>query len=481
MKYLPLFIDLKNKPVLVIGGGSVALRKIQMLQRVGAMIKVIAHTICPELKKLLLKKNINWIGKKFTPFMLNKVILVIIATNDAKLNTLIYNNANKYHILVNTVDDQSKCSCIFPAIIDRNPILIGISSCGTAPMLARILREKFELLLPQTLGYIAKFASLWRNTVKKHIINTVHRRRFWEKVFYDDHIVPLITRNRFKEAKKKFFSTLLNIKHNNSFKTGHVTLVGAGPGDIGLLTIKGLQAIQQADVILYDCLVNSDILDLARRDTDKICVGKHIGNHIMPQKQLNQFIIQLAKSGHKVVRLKGGDPFIFGRGGEELQKISEAGIPFQVVPGITAGTGVAAYAGIPLTHREYAHGVTFITGYNINNNKKFNWNSLSDTQQTLVIYMGKVNTVNISNNLIKCGRHINTPVAVISNGTYNNQKILIGTLIELEKLAKLVDYPTLFIIGNVVSLHNKINWFGKTALYSHKINSIINTVTKDYI
>ncbi|WP_331828387.1 siroheme synthase CysG [Candidatus Blochmannia sp. SNP] len=473
MEYLPLFINLKNRPVLVVGGGSVAARKIQILQRVGAIITIIAPTLCPELKKILFTQNINWISKNFNPTMLNKVILIIVATNDAKLNTLIYQNAEERHILINTVDDKNKCSCIFPAIIDRDPILIGISSCGKAPILVRILREKLEALLPKSLGFIAKLAGAWRNQVKQHIVDTVCRRRFWEKIFYNGHIADLVEKNHFEEANKAFKFALKNTGNNNNNK-GSVTLVGAGPGDVGLLTIRGLQVMQQADVVLYDHLVSSDVLDLIRRDADKIYVGKRAGDHSISQNKLNRFMVQLAQQGNKVVRLKGGDPFIFGRGGEELQTVSKAGIPFQIVPGITAGIGVPAYAGIPLTHRKYAHSVIFITGHNINDNNQFNWNTLSNNKQTLVIYMGKLNAINISSNLIIHGRNIYTPVAIISRGTYRDQKILIGTLIELEKLAKMADQPALLVIGNVVSLHSKIDWFGKNTLHFYPINSIIN-------
>ncbi|URJ23599.1 siroheme synthase CysG [Blochmannia endosymbiont of Camponotus sp. C-003] len=477
MEYLPIFIDLKNRPVLVVGGGSVAARKIKMLHRAGATITIVAPALCRELKNTLITHKIHWINKDFHPMMLDRVILVIVATNNSKLNTVIYQNAEKRHLLVNTVDDKNKCSCIFPAIVDRDPILIGISSFGKAPILVRILREKLELLLPKSLGFLAKLAGAWRNRVKQHIVDTVLRRQFWEKIFYHGQVAALIEQGRPKEAKKVLKYTLNNSRNNKSDKKGHVVLVGAGPGDIGLLTIRGLQVMQQADIILYDYLVNSDILDLARRDADKICVGKHVGNHSISQKELNQFMVQLAQKGNKVVRLKGGDPFIFGRGGEELQAISEAGIKFQVVPGITAGIGVAAYSGIPLTHRKFARSVIFITGHNTNDhNDQFNWNSLSNNKQTLVIYMGKLNAINIRNNLIIHGRNIHTPIAVISKGTYQDQKILIGTLIELEKLAQMADNPALLIVGDVVLLHNQINWFGQKALNYYPINSIINLI-----
>lgn len=451
MRYLPLFFDLKNKPVLVVGGGNVAVRKIKILRRTGAVIKVVASSLCTELKNMLFKSEIIWIGKKFEPMMLNTIVLVIVATNNSNLNSLIYQNAEKRHILINTVDDSNKCSFIFPAIIDRAPILIGISSSGTAPVLVRMLREKFELLLPESLGLVAKLAGVWRKRVKKCIINVMSRRKFWEKIFYKGHVAMLMEQGRTKEANQILEHALFLESHCNLNK-GSVTLVGAGPGDSGLLTIRGLQKIQQADVILYDYLVSTDVLELARRDAIKICVGKYAGKHLMSQKEINSFLIKLAQKGNRVVRLKGGDPFIFGRGGEELQAISEAGVSFQVVPGITSGIGIAACAGIPLTHRKYAHSVTFITGHCSKNNI-LNWDILSDDQQTLVVYMGKNNAINISKNLIIHGRNMHTPVAIISKGTYKDQKIIIGTLIELGNLINNIKNPILLIIGNVVSLH----------------------------
>lgn len=459
MEYLPLFVNLRNKSVLVVGGGGVAARKIEMLRRTGAVVKIVARTLCLELANMLSTPEIRWISKNFDPMMLDTVILVIVATNDSNLNNLIYQSAEKSHVLVNTVDDHNKCSFIFPSIIDRTPVLIGISSSGTAPVLVRILREKFELLLPKSIGLMAKLAGIWRSRVKKYISDTICRRRFWEKIFYNGHVAMLIERGRVKEANQ-IMKYILDTTNDYDQKKGSVSLIGAGPGDEGLLTIRGLQIIQQADVILYDYLVNTSILELARRDVDKVCVGKRAGKCLVSQKEINSLIVQLAQQGKKVARLKGGDAFVFGRGGEELQVIVEAGIPVQVVPGITAGIGVAAYAGIPLTHRKYAHSVTFITGHRANNGD-LNWNILSDNQQTLVIYMGTLNAISISKHLILHGRDKYTPVALISRGTYKDQQVVIGNLMELEYLISMAKTPTLLIIGYVVSLRSKINWFGQ--------------------
>ncbi|ADV33569.1 siroheme synthase [Candidatus Blochmanniella vafra str. BVAF] len=461
MKYLPLFINFNKKSILVVGGGIVAFRKIQILRKSGAIINIVARVLCPNLKKILFLEKIIWIGKTFQPSMLDGIFLIIISTNNIFLNNVIFKHAEKRRILINTVDNKSTCSCIFPAIIDRSPIIIGISSFGTAPVLIRILREKLESLIPASIGYLAELAGTWRDRVKRYIKNISCRRQFWENLFYSGRILFLIEQGKIDQANKIIQNTIklnkLNIK-----KKGSVALVGAGPGDKELLTIRGLQLMQQADIILYDNLVNPDILDLARRDADKIYVGKSANKHSISQDRLNNFMIQLAQKGNDIVRLKGGDSFIFGRGGEELLAISKAGIEFQVVPGITAAIGVAAYSGIPLTHRKYAHSVVFITGHEQCNNDYYqiNWKSLSDKYQTIVIYMGKLNILNISKNLICNGRHINTPVAIISRGTYKDQKILIGTLIELEKLVLTAKQPVLLIVGEVVSLHDKISWFG---------------------
>lgn len=455
VEYLPLFINLQNRSVLVIGGGTVATRKIIILQRAGANIKIVSRTLCAELIKMLSSPTISWVSKVFDPIMLDTVFFVIVATNDIHLNNLVYQNAEKRHVFINTVDDKNKCSCIFPSIVDRTPILIGISSSGTAPVLARILREKIELLLPKYIGMLAKFAGIWRNTIKERIKDIVCRRRFWEKVFYHGHVAALIEQNFVKEANK-FIQRALDTGHYNA-KRGSVALVGAGPGDRELLTIRGLQIMQKADVILYDYLVNDDILELARRDIDKICVGKRAGKHLMSQEKINALMIKFARHGNRVVRLKGGDPFIFGRGGEELQAISAVGIPVQVVPGITAGIGIAAYAGIPLTHRKYAHSVVFITGHCVNNNNELNWKIFSDHQQTLVIYMGKINAINISKNLILHGRNMYTPVAVIERGTYKDQRVFIGNLMELGNLVDTIRNPALLIIGDVVSLCKNVS------------------------
>ncbi|KPD04515.1 siroheme synthase CysG [Moellerella wisconsensis] len=457
MDYLPLFVELKNRPVLLVGGGDIAARKASLLLRAGAELTVVSPTLCSELQQCYSQQKLIWVAKEYYPQLLDNVFLVIAATNSDKLNERIFQDANQRQKLVNVVDDQPRCSFIFPSIIDRSPVVVAISSAGKAPVLVRLLREKLEALLPSSLGKMATIAGRWRNKVKHNLHTMTERRRFWEKSF-NGRFASLVANGKIIEAESQLE---LQLKQQDS--AGELTLVGAGPGDPGLLTLKGLQVLQNADVVLYDYLVSDEILDLVRRDADKICVGKRAGLHSVSQEQTNLLIVQLAQQGKKVVRLKGGDPFIFGRGGEELQVAAEANIPFQVVPGITAAIGATAYAGIPLTHREYSQSVTFITGHCRENGADLDWPALAKGHQTLAIYMGTVKSAFISQQLIKYGRDAQTPVAVIGCGTRHNQQVITGTLGELESLAQQAPTPALLVIGEVTALHHQIGWFGQSA------------------
>ncbi|MXP67759.1 siroheme synthase CysG [Pantoea sp. Aalb] len=455
MNYLPIFVDIKNRVVLVVGGGVIAAHKIKLLLRAGAKVQVVAHDLNDELQALLDINAIELIASNFNPEMLDNVFLVISATNDNQLNTQVFKAAHLCHKLVNVVDDKLKCNFIFPSIIDRSPLIIAISSSGTAPVLSRILREKIESFLPSNIGQIAKVANKLRDKVKHFYHKISDRRRFWENVFNGLFTRPMVI-DDIDETCRTLESLLLEKYKNNQ---GEIILVGAGPGDSGLLTLRGLQVIQVADVVLYDYLVSSEILDLVRREAKLICVGKRAGLHSISQKETNNLIIKLAQQGKRVVRLKGGDPFIFGRGAEELQAAQKASIPFQVVPGITAAIGATAYAGIPLTHRDYAQSVIYITGHYCINNKRTHWELLTRSHQTLVIYMGTIKAAEIATRLIEYGRNPITTVAVIGKGTCKDQKVLIGTLNELEKLTATIPKPALLVIGEVVELHKKLAWF----------------------
>lgn len=466
MDYLPLFADIRNKPVLVVGGGDVAARKIELLRRAGARVQIAARKLCEELTALQESGEVDWIAHDYQSAQLDEVYLVIAATDDSGLNSRVFDDASARKLFANVVDDQPKCSFIFPSIVDRSPLVVAISSSGTAPVLARLLREKLESLLPGNLGQMAAVAGSWRDRVKERLTKMSQRRRFWETAF-NGLFASQIASGNVQGAEQ----TLARQLDDPDAGQGEIILVGAGPGDAGLLTLRGLQVMQQADVVLYDHLVSDDVLDLVRRDADRICVGKRASAHSVPQEETNRMLVELAKKGKRVVRLKGGDPFIFGRGGEELQAAVEAGIPFQVVPGVTAAAGATAYAGIPLTHRDHAQSVLFITGHCRADGEGMDWPSLARARQTLAIYMGTVKAAEISAQLIAHGRDAQTPVAVIGRGTRQDQQVLTGTLQELEQLAQRAPTPALLVIGEVVNLHQQLAWFQHSA---QRASAVVN-------
>ncbi|MFT8736124.1 MAG: siroheme synthase CysG [Zymomonas mobilis] len=469
MDYLPLFADIRQRPVLVVGGGEVAARKVALLKKAGAVVKIVAKALQAELLDLEQKNEIEWLAQSFLPEQLDDVFLVIAATDNKVLNQTVYEAAEQRHRLVNVVDDQSKCSFIFPSIVDRSPVTVALSSSGASPVLVRMLREKLEALLPQSLGKMAEIAGKWRSAVKEKLPQIKDRRVFWEEAF-QGLFAQKVGSGHFEEAEK----TLVDQLEKGAEKQGEIILVGAGPGDAGLLTLRGLQALQQADVVLYDYLVSPAVLEMIRRDARKICVGKRAGHHSVVQDETNRQLVALASQGKKVVRLKGGDPFIFGRGGEELQAAREAGIAFQVVPGITAASGAAAYAGIPLTHRDYSQSVVFITGHCRQDGKGLDWATLARPHQTLVIYMGVMNAGKISEALIQYGRKADTPVAIIAHATKPEQQILNGRLDQLESIAKRAETPALLIIGEVGSLQSDLSWFSSQSDKEDRQSSIIN-------
>lgn len=459
MDYLPIFADLKQRPVLIVGGGDVAARKVSLLQRAGAEIRIVAQSLSPELEQQRQQGRVLWLGKTFDPQQLDDVFLAIAATDDNALNAAVFAEADKRRVLANVVDDQPRCSFIFPSIIDRSPLVVAVSSSGQAPVLARLLREKLEALLPASLGQMAQVAGRWRGQVKQRLASIGERRRFWENTF-GGRFATLVANGQTAQAERQLEQDLHRFAAGDEGALGEIALVGAGPGDVGLLTLRGLQVMQQADVVLYDHLVSGEILDLVRRDAERICVGKRAGAHSVIQEETNRLLVELAQQGKRVVRLKGGDPFIFGRGGEELQVAAAAGIPFQVVPGVTAAAGATAYAGIPLTHRDHAQSVTFITGHCRPDGDGLDWADLARARQTLAIYMGTMKAADISQRLIAHGRDASTPVAVISRGTRADQQVQIGTLEQLEYLAQRAPLPALLVIGEVVELHHQIAWFG---------------------
>ncbi|WP_330992587.1 siroheme synthase CysG [Pluralibacter gergoviae] len=457
MDYLPLFAALKGRPVLVIGGGDVAARKISLLRRAGARVQIVAQALSPDLRELVENQQAEWLAQAFDEAQLDRIFLVIAATDDPALNRRVHAAAEARQRLVNVVDNRPLCTFIFPSIVDRSPILVAISSGGTAPVLARLLREKLEALLPASLGRMAQTAGEWRERIKGRLTTVAQRRRFWERALTGP-FAGLMAAGNEAAAEDALAQELARPER----PVGEIVLVGAGPGDAGLLTLRGLQMIQQADVVFYDHLVSDAVRDLVRRDAEMICVGKRAGSDSVAQQETNRLLVDAAREGKTVVRLKGGDPFIFGRGGEELQAAAEAGIPFQVVPGITAAAGATAYAGIPLTHRDHAQSVTFVTGHYKADSAPFDWAQLAQSRQTLAIYMGTLKAGDISRQLMAHGRDARTPVAVISRGTRADQQVIAGTLQQLEDLAKDAPMPALLVIGEVVQLHQSLAWFNKT-------------------
>lgn len=454
MDYLPIFTKLENRQCLVVGGGDVALRKVHLLLKAGADVTVCAPQFHAQLLEKAQASQLKIIEQHFTTDILIGKWLVIAATNQRVVNKQVADAANELQLLVNVVDDPDSSSFIMPSIVDRSPIIVAISSGGCAPVLARLLRERLETLLPMHLGRLAAISGEFRHRVKRVIKNASLRRRYWEKMFANGRLGTLLEKGQTDNAIKLMESSL-----TDEIVAGEVALVGAGPGDPSLLTLKALQLMQQADVVLYDRLVSAEILDLVRRDADLISVGKHAGNHEVTQSRTNEMLIEYARQGKKVVRLKGGDSFIFGRGGEELEELVEAGIAFQVVPGITAASGCSAYAGIPLTHRDYSQSVTFVTGHRKQGGKDLNWQALSVSNQTLVVYMGLIQASEIQTQLLRFGRSLDTPVALINKGTRSDQHVLIGKLSELVQLCACMQGPTLMIIGEVVNLASKLAWF----------------------
>lgn len=458
MDFLPLFFQLNNKPCLIIGGGQIALRKAGLISKAGAILHVVAHDIDPQLLTLVNDSGGQYRQGDYSVDDLNNKFLVIAATDNQSLNRQVSVDAHRQHIPVNVVDSPELCSVILPAIIDRSPMIIAVSSGGKSPVLARMLRTKIESTIPAAFGQLATLVGNFRERVKARFSHIDERKNFWEDVLDGPIAEMMLTGNR--DAAEQMLQERLE-EHDLPQSTGEVFLVGAGPGDPDLLTFKALRLMQKADVVLYDRLVSEPILELTRRDAEKIYVGKARSEHAVPQENINRLLVTLAQQGKRVLRLKGGDPFIFGRGGEEIEELSAHKIPFQVVPGITAASGCSAYAGIPLTHRDYSQSVRFITGHLKDGTADLPWDELVHPQQTLVFYMGLMGLPIICEQLIKHGRSEKTPIALVQQGTTQQQRVLVSNLAEMpsKALKEHVKAPTLLIVGEVVSLRERLAWF----------------------
>lgn len=458
MDYFPVFLDLKNRLCLLVGGGEVATRKGRMLAKAGARLRIVAPEISAELRDLAKKNNGELHERDYQSDDLHDCVLVIAATDIESLNEQISADAQALHLPVNVVDTPALCTYITPAIIDRSPLVIAVSSGGEAPVLARLVRAKLEAFIPASYGKLAQIASQWRDRIKTRFSDGDNRRKFWEKILQGPAAELMM--NGQEDAANQFIGNEL-AADQSQLTLGEVYLVGGGPGDPELLTLRALRLMQQADVVLYDRLVSDGVMELVRRDAERIYVGKRRSEHAMEQENINQLLVDLAKQGKRVLRLKGGDPFIFGRGGEEIELLAQNNIPFQVVPGITAASGCAAYAGIPLTHRDYAQSVRFVTGHLKSDDTNLSWPELANPTQTLVFYMGLVGLKEICESLIAHGRAASTPVALIEKGTTQEQRVLVADLASIADVvaANDVHAPTLFIVGEVVRLHDSLKWF----------------------
>ena len=462
MDHLPVFLDVKNRKIVVCGEKTIAARRVEASLRAGANVHLFADNPGDEFHKHLAHDNLIHHKRRATTSDMKGALIAYGASEDAQENEQLYHLAKASDILANVADVTEYCDFITPSVIDRSPLVIAISSSGNAPILARILRARIESMLPATYGRLAKFAGGFRETVMKNLKQPESRKNFWERVI-EGSVGDLFMSGDEDQAAEKLLSELDDAAADKDIaKNGAVFLVGAGPGDPDLLTFRALRLMQRADVVVYDRLIGDDIMNFVRRDAERIYVGKMPNQHTMLQEDISQLLVDLAKQGKKVLRLKGGDPFIFGRGGEEMDLLSENNIPFQVVPGITAASGCSTYSGIPLTHRDHAQSCVFVTAHGKNGVLDLDWSSLIQPTQTVVVYMGLSSIGILMDQLAAHGADPETHAAVIDNGTRPEQRIVTGTITNLHQKVLEAEFngPSMIIIGSVVTLREKLRWFG---------------------
>jgi uroporphyrin-III C-methyltransferase/precorrin-2 dehydrogenase/sirohydrochlorin ferrochelatase len=465
VRYFPLFADLHGRRVVVVGGGVVAERKVRLLLEAGARVTVVAPQISAAVRALAPAEAVE---ADFQPLHLDGAVLAVAATDDPEVNAVVAEAGRARNVLVNVVDDAELSSFIVPAIVDRSPLVIAISSGGVAPVLARLVRERLESLIDGSMGSLASMLEHWRARIKARLPDVAARRRFYERVVRGR--VSALVRSRQLVAAERELERVL--EHEPASARGSVVLVGAGPGDAGLLTLNALRALQEADVILHDRLVSSEVLDLARRDAERISVGKAAGRHSVPQERIHALMLEHARAGRRVVRLKGGDPFVFGRGGEELEFLEANGIAFEVVPGITAAVACGAYAGIPLTHREHAQSVRLVTAHCGESLDTLDWPALAQERHTVALYMGVAALGHVRDRLLAHGRSPATPVAIVENGSRPEQRVVLASLAELEEAGRhaRVKSPALLIVGEVAGLAERLHWFGSAPVVWRRLS-----------
>ena len=448
MEYFPIFMKLRGRSCLVVGGGSVARRKVALLLEAGAHVTVEAPELEPELTEWAASGRLAYRRRRFVPESLAGVALVVVATDDPALNARVSRLAQARNLPVNVVDDGAASTFIVPSIVDRSPVMLAISSGGKAPVLARLLKARLEQLVGQGYGWLAGLAGAARGRVKARLPDTAARNQFWEQVFQGP-VAELALAGRREEAERTLAQAVESAEPPAA-PMGMVHLVGAGPGDPELLTLRAARLLQEADVIVHDRLVAPEILAMARRDAERIDVGKVPGHSACSQERINTLLVRLARAGQRVIRLKGGDPFVFGRGGEEQDALTAAGIRCEVVPGITAALGCAARLGIPLTHRDHAHSVILTTGHPRRGDKAVLPKVSSG--QTQVIYMGLHRLAEVCAELCEQGLSLDTPAVLAQDGTTPRQRAVAGSLGELPALAAAMGLrsPALLIVGDVV-------------------------------
>jgi len=472
MDLLPIFMNIRGHRCLVVGGGEVAARKAGLLLEAGARVQVVAPELGGGLSREAGRGNIDYRAGTFEEQDLEGCTLVVAATDDEEVNRRVSKLAQAHKLPVNVVDNPPLCTFVMPSIVDRSPVQIAISTGGSSPVLARLLRAKLESTIPATYGHLARLVDGFRDRVKKKLPDTSSRRAFWEKIL-TGKVAELVFSGK-REAARELLESA--VEQAEVEEQGEVYLVGGGPGDPDLLTFRALRLMQQADVIVHDRLVSKEVLNLCRRDAEHIYVGKERDNHTVPQEQINQLLVDLAKEGKRVCRLKGGDPFIFGRGGEEIDTLAEQGVNFQVVPGITAALGSAAYAGIPLTHRDYSQAAVFVTGHLKDGTTNLNWKGLAQPNQTTVFYMGLKGLPVICEKLMEHGLSADTPIALVQQATTPRQRVFTGTLGTMTAAIqeKEIRPPTLIIVGEVVRLHDKLSWF-RSAEQQRRNEGVVET------
>jgi len=466
LDYLPIFLNVKGRRALIVGGGTMAARKADLLVRAECDITVVAATLNDDLARMVNEHQLKHKTGELCAADVDDCVVAFGSSEDETVIQRLCELAKAAGVPVNISDSPDHCDFIMPALVDRSPLLVAVGSGGTSPLLTRILKARFETTIPAAYGRLAEFAGSYRQRVKDALPDMARRLRFWETMIAGPIAEHLFSAQ--EDLAADLMDKLLDeaAADGDKMPDGEVYLVGTGPGDPDLLTFRALRLMQQADVVLYDRLIGDGIINLVRRDAERIYVGKMKDDHSVPQEEISDMLIRLAKEGKRVLRLKGGDPFVFGRGGEEIDKLAENGVAFQVIPGVTAANGCAAYAGIPLTHRDHAQGC--VTGHEKDGKLNLNWDSLIQPRQTVVIYMGLTSLGTITRGFLEHGADPAMPAAIIENGTRKDQRVVVGTLHTLANKAAeaKIKSPALIIVGSVVTLQDKLSWFSETGAVS---------------